>query len=291
MKNLLIYSDPNDPITKLLIDHQTEFDVDIVFLKDLLDHGTIFDKIHSHDVNISWEIFGKHIQSGQVNLINRVINVPITWFTDFDNPQYSQAEFYSYVLFALTVFGGKMGTDQTSSMLSSIPSLPIQWKEVGDHFPKIRTPEYYLGHKNFISQNWNFSEIIIANVYQFYDWKPNFFPDRNNELKNSVFAIQRPKGIPLLCFSSKLETCIHLFPDYLLSLSNPLKEILKQLAGEILSFFRYDFLETLFFIDQNEQITFGMSSPYLASAQYIGDFSAIISQSLTLQRQEKLKGC
>lgn len=258
--NLLIYSNPKEPVSDILLRRKNQFGIECVSIEEILNEKVvIFDQIRDGVPKLQWTFTnGKQItNSTETFLINRVFECPVEMFDDFseEDKLYAQNEFYAYLMFALYAFPNKTNAPGPYNLSGGFCPLPKMWDLVNAHIPNLKTPEFYLGNRRFLPEEWNATkDIVYSQLYDYYFWKLN----EKYENVSHVFAFKRPFGNPwLVLIIGDQVTVHHMDNSSPERLSDVVEERIIGLAKQINGLFSYPFADLLFFIN-DEEITFGM---------------------------------
>lgn len=258
--NILFYSNPEEPVTEVLLKNQKELNLIPLAAQDLLQKGEIFDEIEQEKVTIRWELdqVGCVTNSSNTFLINRAFYCPEAWFEHFieEDRKYAQSEFWAYLLFALNAFPNKIGAPGIGSLMENCLTLPMQWLTIQEGELDLRVPEYFLGDKNHIPVDWAKENIVFSHVYNFYNWR---VLEKGEPISRNVFAFKKPLGKPILCFVIDQEVSLYpMLNGDELDLTENFMEKVRQTAYKVVNLLGYTIAEILFFIEQ-EKITFAMA--------------------------------
>jgi len=246
MTGILLYSHCNEPVTQVILSHaQHGMDIIVLSVKDLLDNVIIFDEINN-DAKLNWKLpCGKTIlNSKDFYLINRVFDLPQDLFNDFhkDDKDYSRAEFYAYLIFALEAFPLSLSKPGPFGLSGNAFSLPRQWEMIKRETKDIRTPDYYLGAMSmcpYLHSKEN--NVIYSSANNNYCWKPNTY---EADSSSNSFAFIKPKGIPVICFIYGEN--VKVFPyDEKEILSSKQENLIKNNASTLKKIFNYKIAENL----------------------------------------------
>jgi hypothetical protein len=266
-KILLLYTDPHEPVTRVLLHHQQELGIQGLFVKDFLDDNfEIFDRFNLEKTEIEWNSpsIGKIVNSEEIYIINRAVYLPEDWFTDFHlkDREYARQELWSYLVFAFNSFPRITEKPNVGGLNSGCYPLTQQWNVVGEQFSHlVALPDVYIGPIELMPVEWH-QQAIFTHPYQFYYWKETAFEGKE---QNNVFAIKKPKGQPVLASV--------IGDDVVLEAENALEvdEHIKQIALQINQSFKYCISEILFFVE-GIKITFGMIYNLPFSTAYMSSF-------------------
>lgn len=265
MRPILLYSHPNEPITKALLSSTLIEQNDLIDLplKALLNEVCIIDEFDHKEIKIHWTLHsGLEItNSDDFYLINRVISVPEEIFCDFveEEKQYSISEFRAYLAFAIEAFPNSFSKPGAFGLSGNRYSLPRQWEIIRRSNLSIETPSYYLGNMEFCTLQGN---LVYTTPFDFYYWKPNH--DLIDDDKSS-FAFLKPSGKPVVACvigdNIKIFSC-----EDSDGISMRMSSLLMKNTLLISHLFNYSIAEILFFVEE-DNFTFGMIScvPYFSS--------------------------
>ena len=277
---LLLYSDPREPITKVLLKHKKALNISPLFLRDFLKKGTIFDAFTQEKTSIHWEMPGLGTMTNEKDLllINRAFKCDKEWFSDFakDDSKFAQEEFFAYLYFAINAFPNKTESPALWSLSGCGYSLPELWDIVEKHKIPVALPDHYLGDKLMLPPNWNPVDVVCSEEYNFYEWTPNF----SSKAPRYIFAFLRPPGIPCLSFNLLDHTSLHpMDPSIPLDINKSMQNKIKDTSRQIHGVFGLFASEILFFID-GEKITFGMINNIPKMVSKVPDFEQIVLKTL-----------
>lgn len=276
IKNLLlIYTDPQEPLTRLLIAHQEALELRVLCAKELLDEEfQIFDSFNVEKTELNWfsPKLGNISNTQDILVINRVTHVPIDWFADFQlaDREYARNEFWAYLAFALNAFPQVTERPGPAGLNRGCYPLTEQWKYVDTSFKGgILTPDFYIGPAELVPKEWN-QLAICTQPYDFYNWSEASCLDKETD---SLFCMKKPKGIPVLasiigndvafCYQEEMQE------TFLVELEEKLTEI----SLSISTHFQFFVSEILFFQEGN-QTTFGMTYNLPISTCYMSSFES-----------------
>lgn len=252
--NLLLYVNPNEPVTQVLLQHQKDLDVTPLFLKDFIDNAEVFDEFDEKETIIRWKLpnIGEITNSKQTYLINRASYIPQEWFSDFhkEDLEYASNEFWAYLIFALRAF--PLATDYPGPGGPAGQNLPLvqQWKKVSQSIAGLSSPKYYFGPLEMLPKEWE-GQTVFTSPYKIYYWR---IGPCEKEMDN-VFGIRKPKGTPVLAFY--IDSQVQIFLEENATISDDKKERVELFAKKTNQLFGYFCSEMLFFVD-DDQVCFGM---------------------------------
>lgn len=264
---ILLYSHPEEPITKALLSSlltQKKGFINLP-LKVLLDEVSIIDEFDHEDIKIDWTLpSGLRItNSSDFYLINRVISVPEEIFYDFseEDKSYSVSEFRAYLSFAIESFPNSYLKPGAFGLSGNRYSLPRQWETIrnSEWCNAIKTPEYYLGNMDYCNLK---GDLVYSNPFDFYYWRQNrMLVDVNN----ASFVFIKPIGksvVSFVCGDYAKIFCYEILDE----ISATMVHYLTEKSLLISRLFNHPIAEILFFID-GDTVTFGMISciPYASS--------------------------
>lgn len=244
--HLLVYANPEEPVTRVLLKNQKALGLRSLWLRDLLEKGEIFDEFDKDTTSIQWFLpdIGTITNSQKTVVINRATHLPEEWFQQFHYKDrlYGSSEFWAYLTFALNSFPNITERPNIGSMSGGCFPLTEQWKIINCEFPELSTPEYYIGPLDFLPEPIA-EKPIFSHPYNFYYWKVSEVP---TEQKESLFAIRKPDGFPIIAFviGDHVETYQQ---D-----EQTIPEMLPLIAKKIHSHFQFFSSEILFFLNDDQ---------------------------------------
>lgn len=273
-KVVLLYTDPSEPVTRLLLHHKQELGIQELLVKDFLDENfKIFDRFNLEKIEVEWGVpsLGKITNSKEIYLINRATHLPEEWFFDFQlkDRDYARNELWAYLVFALNAFPNITERPNAGGLNGGCYPLTQQWKIVKERMSQALTlPDLYVGPIELLPTDWH-QQAIFTHPYHFYYWKETPFDGKD---RNNVFAFKKPKGKPVLAsiIGDNVALCK---PEEIPELQEAVQEQLKETALQISQTFKYPIAEILFFLEEAE-ITFGMIYNLPISTSYMPDFEA-----------------
>ena len=260
MKLVLLYSHENDPITKSLIDINKCETIDLIkiSLEYFLNNISVCDEVSCCKTVINWILPSglTIVNDRNFFLVNRVLSVPSDLMNNFndEDKNYALCEFRSYLTFAIEAFPNCHAKPGAFGLSGNRYSLPRQWETVKSKHPNLSVPKYYLGNMAYCDLKKN---IIYSNPNNYYNWRVEGCVDKKNN-----FAFEKPTGIPVIAYIIGELVEVYPYTDtHNLSAKNAC--LIKKIALEISTVFKFTIAEILFFLDHNH-LTFGMISntPY-----------------------------
>jgi hypothetical protein len=217
--------------------------IKVVTLAQLRSEFSICDKLSDTCQSINWyKNASVYISNSNHLLLNRVLYVPNTLFTDFApiDQEYAQREFEAYLGFAFNSFKG-VGNDSAMGICGDTLALPQQWDYASKNFD-LAIPNYYWGPKaaNPLSMQPN---IVNSTIYNFLNWQPGSCTESDHQ-----FCFEKPRGEPVFI--------LKVGKQHLITSSQPLSPTLQQQLKTLTSSFNPFICETLIFLDQ-DHLTFG----------------------------------
>lgn len=290
--NLLLYSDPREPITKVLLKHKKALNITPLFLLDFLKKGDIFDTMTDKKVSIRWEMpgLGTITNSKDLFLINRAFSpLQEKWFNDFDINYrlFAQNEYQAYLYFAVNAFPYKTDRPNVGNLVGGQFSLATQWEKVKQKNLPLKTPEYYLGDVQMLPPDWNPADIVCSEDFKFLNWKPNLATNK----ERYIFAFLKPLGSPYLCLNIHDQVFLYaldpnsLVPLDSLNLKKSKKNKIMAISRDINALFEHFVSEVLVFVNK-EDISFGMINNQLLAARKVPDFEQVIVKSFKKHLQQ-----
>lgn len=278
--NVLIYVDPYEPVTQLLLNKHRELKLKPYNLDNFLDHTEVFDEFNKKRTKISWKdpAVGKITNSRNTRVINRVYYLPDQWFKKFHvkDREYAKQELYAYFTFAFNSFQKISEKPNLGSLSGGCYPLPHQWNMMHQCSKEIKVPEFYFGPLLLLPKTME-KKAIFSSLYNFYSWKINEAPQKND----SVFAIKKPAGEPVLACVCGNQWFLRPIENQAFVIKKDDEKKIKSAAKKLHSKLGFFVSESLFFINGNE-ITFGMMHNIPSAASKYHDF-----ESMLLEETEK----
>lgn len=199
MTRLMVYSDPDEPVTAIALKFAERLHLVTLSARELLLESSIADRLDEKGARICWHYQGACFgNDGQTYLLNRCAHLSKCWFEGFvpADREYAQSECHAYLLFALASFAPLISElPGQGSLMGWGATLPEQWHWANRAFPSLQTPDFYLGEQKSLPPDWPSASTIFSDPHNIYGFRPN-----EPESKSSVcFAFLRPPGTALLC--------------------------------------------------------------------------------------------
>lgn len=262
-----------EAITKCVIDNINYFDVPfmVVSLQELIADYSIFDELADAGSIIKWRKGNDFCISNRDHfLLNRVLYVPDTLFTDFikEDKEYAQRELEAYLGFSFNAFTG-VGNKSSKGAVGDVLSLPQQWASMKNKFG-LNAPNYYWG-PSFSNSLKNKDNVIYSTIYNFMNWSvTNSFHENEH-----VFCFKKPFGNPVFILSIG---CKQLITSNFY-LSRDTKNRLQEMAHKIYLHFNYFIFELLIFVD-GDKLNFGCINHEIIRSSKNPSFDQFVCKNL-----------
>lgn len=247
-----------------------EADIQMITLQELISDYEIFDEVNDVGTNIKWVKGLNQISNTDYYLLNRVLYVPHSLFTNFTkvDREYAQREFEAYIGFSFNAFNG-IGNHLANGACVDNLSLPKQWSAIAKKF-EMNVPNYYWGPYAYNQLN-NKNKLVYSKIFNFLNWSVNSKPIEENH----IFCFEKPEGHPVFILS--------IGDKYLItadiSLPHKLKDKLKFLAQSVNQFFNHFISEILVFI-HGENLIFSCINPDIIRSNKNKEFEHFVCTNL-----------
>jgi hypothetical protein len=277
MKNVLVFSNPKDPITRIVqgwnkIDPENH---QCLSVEKLLNEVEIFDKVENGKASIEWTLpNGKVIKNEtDVRLINRVLGLETELFEEFheEDRDYAYQEFMAYLTFALSSFREILGKPGPFGLCGNQLPLPVQWHLVQKENISVRVPRYILDPSCSLELGEESNSYVSGDLYSYYHWEP----EANGNV--GKFIYERPKGDPVLVQWVQGATEIQMMGVG--EVPGNKRERLVSLTRQIAHVLEQDIAEFLYFVDC-DQVTFGMASNLMRSSVHDATLERLCEKGL-----------
>ena len=244
--------------------------IEIILLQELMSDYEIFDEVSDVGTNIKWVKGLNQISNSDYYLLNRVLYVPNSLFTNFTkvDREYAQREFEAYMGFSFNAFNG-VGNHLANGISVDSMSLPKQWNSIAKEF-EIDVPNYYWGPCAYNQLN-NKTSLVYSKIFNFLHWSINSKPKEENH----IFCFEKPEGHPVFVLSIGEK---HLITADI-SLHKELKDVVEFLAKRINNFFNHFISEILIFIN-GEDLIFGCINPDIIRSSKNKEFENFVCTNL-----------
>ncbi len=271
-KNLVIASSsPDEAITSCILKHKHYFDcnIDIVFIRDLLNEFEICDELSDKGSFVHWFNQVGTVISNQTHvLLNRTLSVEEQLFSGFiqKDREYAKREFEAYLGYSFSSFEGT-DNQTVNGVCGTFFALPEQWQKIQAH-TDLSTPEYYWGPKAYCPLMQN---TVHSDVYNLFNWSTAAPRPRGTH----IFCFEKPEGMPLFVLSLGKKTLI----QSKVALAKHTEARIRDAVHLTRSLFDYFIFEILFFIRQNH-IQFGCVNLELTQTSKHPAFETFVCEHL-----------
>ncbi|WP_416808888.1 hypothetical protein [Bacillus thuringiensis] len=257
--------------------------------QDIINDLKVNDKINADKTTVKWHYRGIDISpentTGVLNLLGYLDQSLFYEFTEEDQ-EYAQAEFTSYLLFALNQFENVLNPPWGSTLSGFCQSLPYQWTLVQHYTQDIQVPRAFFGPMKYVPNDLilGYNTIVSNNPFNGMHWKKGLPQTLSHD--DHYLWYHRPRGNPFIV--TALDNHMWIQPlGNTLENSHALEEV-NNLCYTLMEHFHLRLAEILFFFDERtKQYTFGSIRPnvdvrYIPSSS-IPEFLQLISAILSSQ--------
>ncbi|AUS25929.1 hypothetical protein MMB75_09380 [Paenibacillus sp. P2(2022)] len=255
--------------------------------QDIVNELKVNDEINADKTTVKWCYRGMDISpestTGVLNLLGFLDRSLFNEFTEEDQ-EYAQAEFTSYLLFALNQFKNVLNPSWGATLSGFCQSLPYQWAFVQQYTQDIQVPRAFFGSMKHVPNDLilGYNTIASDNPFNVLYWKIGVPQTLSHD--DHYLWYHRPRGNPFVV--TVLDNHMWIQPLHnAIQYSQALEEV-SDLCYALMEHFHLRLGEILFFYDEKDKLyIFGSIRPnidvrYIPSSS-IPEFLQLISATLS----------
>ena len=273
----LILGDKTNELLNMIYEYLSKSNKEqVIWLdgQDIVNELKVNDEINADKTTVKWCYRGVDISpestAGVLNLLGYLDRSLFNEFTEEDQ-EYVQAEFTSYLLFALNQFENVLNPPWGTTLSGFCQSLPYQWTLVQQYTQDIHVPQAFFGSMKHVPKDLIIGDntIVSNNPFNGMYWKIGLPQTLSHD--DHYLWYHRPHGNPFV-----ITVLDHHMWTQPLGNSNQYFQVPKEVSDlcyALMEHFHLRLAELLFFFDERAKLyTFGSIRPNV-DVRYIPDSS------------------